>query len=73
VKQIPGKFSKWLVESFDPYAVCFRLPDGKKFPVTAFDVQAALGVPLGGTKIIKITKSSIDEEYDEVHAMWLKE
>ena len=31
-KQILQKFSKWLVESFDPYAVYFRHPDGKKFP-----------------------------------------
>ncbi|KAJ8430762.1 hypothetical protein Cgig2_009067 [Carnegiea gigantea] len=73
VKQIPGKFSKWLVESFDLYAVCFRLPDGQKFPITAFDVHATLGVPLGGTEIIKITKSSVDEEYDEVHVAWVKE
>ncbi|KAJ8421446.1 hypothetical protein Cgig2_013880 [Carnegiea gigantea] len=66
LKHIPGKFSKWLIESFDLYAMCFRLPDGKKFSVTAFDVYATLGVPLGGTEIIEITKSSTDEEYDEV-------
>ncbi|KAJ8436153.1 hypothetical protein Cgig2_029765 [Carnegiea gigantea] len=64
VKQIPGKFSKWLVENFDPYA---------KFSVTAFDVHATLGVRLEGMKIIKITRSSMDDEYDEVHAMWQKE
>ncbi|KAJ8421085.1 hypothetical protein Cgig2_010319 [Carnegiea gigantea] len=62
LKQIPGKFSKWLVESFEPYAVCFRHPDGPKFPITAFDVE-----------IIKITKYSMDEQYDEVHVAWLKE
>ncbi|KAJ8423413.1 LOW QUALITY PROTEIN: hypothetical protein Cgig2_020950 [Carnegiea gigantea] len=73
VKEIPGKFSKWLVESFDPYAVCFRLLNGQKFSVTAFDVYATLGVPLGRTKIIEITKSSMDEEYDEVDAESLKE
>ncbi|KAJ8426179.1 hypothetical protein Cgig2_017107 [Carnegiea gigantea] len=38
LKHILGKFFEWLVESFDPYAVCFRLPYGQKFPVTAFDV-----------------------------------
>ncbi|KAJ8449207.1 hypothetical protein Cgig2_021671 [Carnegiea gigantea] len=27
LKEIPGKFSKWLVKSFDLYAVCFRLLD----------------------------------------------
>jgi len=64
LKNIPGKFSNCLVESFDPYAVCFRLPDGQKFPVTAFAVYATLGVPLRGTKIIEITKSSTEEEYD---------
>ncbi|KAJ8433019.1 hypothetical protein Cgig2_015446 [Carnegiea gigantea] len=69
VKQIPGTFSKWLVKSFDPHVVCFRLLDGQKFPVTAFDVSATLGVPLGRPKIIKITKSLMDEEYDE----WTKE
>ncbi|KAJ8419817.1 hypothetical protein Cgig2_011749 [Carnegiea gigantea] len=65
LKQIPGKFSKWLVESFDLYAVCFRLPNGQKFPVTAFNVYVSLGVPFGGREIIEITKSSTDEEYDE--------
>ncbi|KAJ8423748.1 hypothetical protein Cgig2_031338 [Carnegiea gigantea] len=73
VKQIPGKFCKWLMKSFDPYAVCFRLADGQKFPVTAFNVHATLGVPLGGTEITEITKSSMDDEYDEVHAGWQKE
>ncbi|KAJ8419721.1 hypothetical protein Cgig2_020782 [Carnegiea gigantea] len=63
LKQIIGKFSKWLVESFDPYA----------FSATTFDVYVTLGVPFGGRKIIKITKSSMDKEYDEVHAAWLKE
>ncbi|KAJ8442716.1 hypothetical protein Cgig2_011636 [Carnegiea gigantea] len=73
LKQIPWKFSKWLVESFDPYAMCFKLPDGQKFSVTTFDVYATLGVPLGGTEIIEINKSLMDEEYYEVHAAWLKE
>ena len=73
VKQILGKFSKSLLESFDPYAVCFRLADGQKFPVIAFDVHVNLGVPLGGTKITEINKSLMDDEYDEVQAAWLKE
>ncbi|KAJ8439652.1 hypothetical protein Cgig2_021664 [Carnegiea gigantea] len=60
LKQIPGKFSKWLVECFDPYAVYFRLPDGQN-------------VPFKGREIIEITKPSTDEEYDEVHTTWLKE
>ncbi|KAJ8420502.1 hypothetical protein Cgig2_024707 [Carnegiea gigantea] len=66
-KQIPGKFSKWLVECFDPYAVCFRLPYGQKFPIAAFDMYMTMGVPFGGSGVIKITKSSTDEEYDEVN------
>ncbi|KAJ8420870.1 hypothetical protein Cgig2_023870 [Carnegiea gigantea] len=73
LKQIPRKFPKWLVESFDPYAVCFRLSDGQKFPVIAFDVYATLDVPLGRREIIEITESSMDEEYHEVPATWLKE
>jgi len=32
-----------------------------------------LGVSIGGRKVVEITKSSMDEEYDEVHAVWLKE
>ena len=70
VKQILGKFCKWLVESFNPYTMCFRLP---KFSITTFDVHATLGVPLGGMEIIRMTKSLMDDEYDEVHAMWIKE
>ncbi|KAJ8428621.1 hypothetical protein Cgig2_009147 [Carnegiea gigantea] len=56
LKQIRGKFSKWL-----------------KFPITAFDVYVTLGVPFGGREITEITKSSTDEEYDEINAAWLKE
>ncbi|KAJ8421665.1 hypothetical protein Cgig2_007970 [Carnegiea gigantea] len=48
LKQICGKFSKWL-----------------KLLVIAFDVYMNLGVPIEGRQIIKITKSSIDEEYDK--------
>ena len=73
LKQIPWKFSKWLVENFDPYAICFRLPDGQKLPITALYVYVTLDVPFGERKIIEITKSSTDEEYDEVHIAWLKE
>ncbi|KAJ8425627.1 hypothetical protein Cgig2_024282 [Carnegiea gigantea] len=73
LKQIPGKFFKWPVESFDQYAVYFRRPNGQKFSVTAFDVYVTLGIPFGGSEIIEITKSSTDQEYDEVHAAWLKE
>ncbi|KAJ8425632.1 hypothetical protein Cgig2_024287 [Carnegiea gigantea] len=62
MKQILGNFSKWLVESFDPYAVYFRRPNGQKFLVTAFDLYVTLGVPFGGKEIIEITKSSINEE-----------
>ncbi|KAJ8439956.1 hypothetical protein Cgig2_013583 [Carnegiea gigantea] len=73
LKQIPGKFSKWLVDSFDPYFICFRLPNGQKFSVIEFDVYVTLDVPIGGREIVEITKSSTDEVYHEVHAAWLKE
>ncbi|KAJ8420164.1 hypothetical protein Cgig2_006922 [Carnegiea gigantea] len=36
-------------------------------------MHATLGVPLRGTKIIEITKSSMDDEHDEVHSTWLME
>ncbi|KAJ8439955.1 hypothetical protein Cgig2_013582 [Carnegiea gigantea] len=62
---LEGKFSKWPVESIDPYDVCFRLLDGQKFLVTAFDVCMTLHVPLEGRQIVEITKSSVDEEYDK--------
>ncbi|KAJ8425612.1 hypothetical protein Cgig2_005291 [Carnegiea gigantea] len=48
LKHIPGKFSEWMVESFDPNAMCFTLLDGHNFSNTAFDVYATMGVPLGG-------------------------
>ncbi|KAJ8431061.1 LOW QUALITY PROTEIN: hypothetical protein Cgig2_027116 [Carnegiea gigantea] len=63
-------FSKWLVDGFNPYAVCFKLPDRQKFQVTTF-------VPNPGCvyrgKIVEFNKSFIDEEYDEVHTTWMKE
>ncbi|KAJ8421447.1 hypothetical protein Cgig2_013881 [Carnegiea gigantea] len=52
LKQIPGKFSKWLVESFDPYFASFVLSDGQRFIATPFDAYVILGVPFGGRKIM---------------------
>ncbi|KAJ8424911.1 hypothetical protein Cgig2_012848 [Carnegiea gigantea] len=37
LKQIPRKFSKWPVESFDSHVIYFSFPDGQKFQVTPFD------------------------------------
>ncbi|KAJ8434777.1 LOW QUALITY PROTEIN: hypothetical protein Cgig2_003105 [Carnegiea gigantea] len=65
LKQILGKFSKCLVESFDPYSASFELSDRQRFTVTAFDVHVMLGVPIGGREIMDITRSSTDEEYDK--------
>ncbi|KAJ8426846.1 hypothetical protein Cgig2_010868 [Carnegiea gigantea] len=44
-----------------------------KFTVIIFDDYVTLDVPIGGREIMKITRSSTDEEYDEVHAAWVKE
>jgi len=65
--KIPGKSSKWVVQGFDPYYICFRLSDGQKFSIIAFDVYVTLGVPIKGWQIIKFNKPFIDKEYDEVH------
>ena len=72
MKQIPGKFSKWLGDNFVHYSTFFKVSDGQKFPVAALDVYVTLCVPIGGKKIVEITKSFVDEEYDEVHAVCLK-
>ncbi|KAJ8445639.1 hypothetical protein Cgig2_018580 [Carnegiea gigantea] len=50
VKRIPGKFSKWLMEGFDPYDVCFRLPDGQQFLIIAFNEHATLDIPFEGNE-----------------------
>ncbi|KAJ8425376.1 LOW QUALITY PROTEIN: hypothetical protein Cgig2_011760 [Carnegiea gigantea] len=68
-----GKKRARYLKLFDIYSICFRLPNRETFQVITFDVYVTLGVPIGGWKIIEITKSSTDEEYDEVHAVWLKE
>ncbi|KAJ8424214.1 hypothetical protein Cgig2_033098 [Carnegiea gigantea] len=73
IKQIPGKFFKWLVHSFDPYYASFVLPSGQRFMIIAFDAYVTLGLPIGGREIMKSSMSSTDEEYDEVHAAWAKE
>ncbi|KAJ8425624.1 LOW QUALITY PROTEIN: hypothetical protein Cgig2_018409 [Carnegiea gigantea] len=70
LKQILVKFSKWLVESFDPYFASFMLPGRQRFAHLMF---MCLGVPIGGRKIMEITRSSTYKEYDEVHATWVKE
>ncbi|KAJ8423659.1 hypothetical protein Cgig2_006238 [Carnegiea gigantea] len=59
------KFSKWPVESFDPYSASFMFSDGQRFMAASFDVYMTLGVPIGGNEIMEITRSLTDEEYDE--------
>ncbi|KAJ8431501.1 hypothetical protein Cgig2_003250 [Carnegiea gigantea] len=71
--QIARKFSKWLIESFGPYAIYCRLLDGKIFQVIVFDVYLTLGLPIGGKQIVQISKSSTNEEYEHVHTVWMKE
>ncbi|KAJ8424152.1 hypothetical protein Cgig2_001614 [Carnegiea gigantea] len=67
LKQIPGKFSKLLVESSDPYSASFVLPNGQRFTVAAFDVYMTLGMPIGERETMEITRSLTVEEYDENH------
>ncbi|KAJ8425626.1 hypothetical protein Cgig2_024281 [Carnegiea gigantea] len=50
-----------------------KKPVAVRFTVTTFNVYVALSVPIGVRKIIKITKSLMDEEYDKVHATWFNE
>ncbi|KAJ8420954.1 hypothetical protein Cgig2_025808 [Carnegiea gigantea] len=57
LKQIPGKFSRWLVNSFDPYSTSFVLLDGQRFMVTSFDAYVTLDVPIGGREIIESSRS----------------
>jgi len=72
LKQILGKLSKWLVESFDPYTVFFRLPDGQKFSFTTFNMCMTLGVLSKGKQIVEITKPFMDEKYNEVNVACLR-
>ncbi|KAJ8425629.1 hypothetical protein Cgig2_024284 [Carnegiea gigantea] len=50
-----------------------KKPVTVRFTITAFDVYVTPGVPIGGREIMEITKSSMDKEYDEVRATWVKE
>ncbi|KAJ8421090.1 hypothetical protein Cgig2_025553 [Carnegiea gigantea] len=57
LNQMLVKFSKWLGEH--------KYETGRSFSVITFDVYITVGVPFEGTLIVEITKSSMDEEYDE--------
>ncbi|KAJ8419973.1 hypothetical protein Cgig2_015296 [Carnegiea gigantea] len=70
LKQILGRFLKWLIDKFDPYFASFVLPDGQRFMVTAFDAYVTLGMPISGKEIMGCSRSLTDEEYDEVDAPW---
>ncbi|KAJ8424215.1 hypothetical protein Cgig2_033099 [Carnegiea gigantea] len=63
LKQIPRKLLEWLVDTLILmlYASDFQM--GKSFK----------SHHLMGRKIIEITKSLMDKEYDEVNVVWLKE
>ncbi|KAJ8427418.1 hypothetical protein Cgig2_013662 [Carnegiea gigantea] len=73
LNQILWKFSKWLVDSFDPYSTSFVLPDGQRFTVTTFDAYVTLGVPISGKEIIESSRPSTNQEYDKVHTAWVRE
>ncbi|KAJ8430761.1 hypothetical protein Cgig2_009066 [Carnegiea gigantea] len=73
LKQILRKISQWLIKSFDHYSTSFLLPNGQRLTVTPFDAYVILVVPFGGREIMESSRSSTDEEYDEVHATWVKE
>jgi len=57
-----------LIECFDPYVICFRLPNRQKFHLTPFNIHLMLGVPVKGRQVAEIAKSLIDEEYEEAYA-----
>ncbi|KAJ8426240.1 hypothetical protein Cgig2_018525 [Carnegiea gigantea] len=71
--QIEAEEKVAIHETVKPACKKNKLLDRGKFSVIAFNMYVARGVPFGGREIIGITKSSTDEEYDEVHAAWLKE
>lgn len=73
LKHRPRKFAKWLVESFDLYAIWFRLPNGQKFQITPFNVNLTFGLLVGGREIIEVGISSSDEENEHVYNAWMQE
>nr|GMD89708.1 uncharacterized protein LOC109191529 [Ipomoea batatas] len=53
ITNIPRKLGLWLVENFDPRSFTLQLQNGQSIHITAADVAATLGLPMGQIEITK--------------------
>nr|GME11524.1 uncharacterized protein LOC109155335 [Ipomoea batatas]GME19877.1 uncharacterized protein LOC109155335 [Ipomoea batatas] len=53
ITNIPRRLGLWLVENFDPRSCTLQLQNGQSIHITAADVAATLGLPMGQIEITK--------------------
>nr|GLL46266.1 uncharacterized protein LOC109175178 [Ipomoea trifida] len=72
ITNIPRKLGLWLVENFDPRSCTLQLQNGQSIHITAADVAATLGLPMGQIEITKRAARAVPEILREWRAIFEK-
>nr|GMC86937.1 uncharacterized protein LOC109191529 [Ipomoea batatas] len=72
ITNIPRRLGLWLVENFDPRSCTLQLQNGQSIHITAADVAATLGLPMGQIEITKRAARAVPEILQEWRAIFEK-
>nr|GME15878.1 uncharacterized protein LOC109175178 [Ipomoea batatas] len=72
ITNIPRRLRLWLVENFDPRSCTLQLQNGQSIHITAADVAATLGLPMGQIEITKRAARAVPEILREWRAIFEK-
>nr|GMD38006.1 uncharacterized protein LOC109155335 [Ipomoea batatas] len=72
ITNIPRRLGLWLVENFDPRSCTLQLQNGQSIHITAADVAATLGLPMGQIEITRRAARAVPEILREWRAIFEK-
>nr|GMC99883.1 uncharacterized protein LOC109191529 [Ipomoea batatas] len=61
ITNLPHTLGLWLVQNFDPRSCTLQLQNGQSVHITATDVAATLGLPMGHIEITRRTARAVPE------------
>nr|GMD34328.1 uncharacterized protein LOC109155335 [Ipomoea batatas] len=62
ITNLPRRLGLWLVENFDPRSCTLQLQNGQSIHITAADVAATLGLPMGQIEITRRAARMLETE-----------
>nr|GLL33573.1 uncharacterized protein LOC109155335 [Ipomoea trifida] len=72
ITNLPRRLGLWLVENFDPRSCTLQLQNGQSIHITAADVAASLGFPMGQIEIPRRAARAVPEILREWRAIFEK-